>query len=155
MIGKAGSISLICLATSQPFTLPFKPTSVTSALSFLLPPLNKVSASSPEDRMWLAKPPSANASSTTPCSGYSSSTIRIRGASGTLSPRHKMEGDRQTGGRPALAPAEIHQPRFGSGRNLQVYLRMVPFRKAQRHQAEYNRSAASAHVVLAFKSRQF
>src|SRR5260221_12778409 len=103
-------------------------------MAHLVPPLNKVSASSPEDRMWLAKPPSANASSTTPCSGYSSSTIRIRGASGTLSPRHKMEGGAKRAADPRLPlPKYINRDSVpGKSSNL----RLVQFRKAQRHLAE-------------------
>src|ERR1700738_4618861 len=154
MIGKARSIFLICLATSQPFILPFKPTSVTSALYFLVPPLNKVSASSPEDRMWLTKPPSANASSTTPCSGYSSSTIRIRGASGTLSPRHKMEGGRQRAVDPRLPLPKYINRDSVPGEIFKNVLKDGSTPQSTTPPSGNNRSAASAHVAGSLNAGQ-
>lgn len=48
-MGKLGSASLKCAATSYPLNRPFKPTSVISALSFFSQPRNSVSASSPDE----------------------------------------------------------------------------------------------------------
>jgi hypothetical protein len=87
-MGKSGSISLACLATSQPSILPRRLISVTSARYLLLPPFSRVTASSPEGAIATSKPPSARASSTTTWIGGSSSITRITGwSSNALLPK--------------------------------------------------------------------
>src|SRR6516225_1859368 len=72
MTGKAGSFSLICLATSQPLRLPRRRTSVTSAWQVMLPPMKRGRASSPEDTISVAKPASVSTFSKSACKRYSS-----------------------------------------------------------------------------------
>src|SRR5882757_228701 len=64
MMGKAGSISLACLATSQPSIVPRSLMSVTSAQYLVKPLFSKVTASSPEGAIAGSKPPSVRDSST-------------------------------------------------------------------------------------------
>src|SRR3954454_23454221 len=63
--------------------VPFRLMSVTSALYGAMRPFSSVTASSPEVARAVSKPPSPRASSTRLCTGSSSSTSMIRGASST------------------------------------------------------------------------